>query len=67
MSGLMSDQKKMEGRNHYFWFIYGNWTKLDVLHDMSAFFSEQLRPGCVDPKHQPFRNKKNINNIFPAG
>ena len=54
----------MEGKNYFF---YGNWTKLDVLDDMSAFFSEQIRPDCVDPKHQPFRNTKNINNIFPAG
>ena len=45
----------MEGKNYFF---YGNWTKLDVLDDMSAVFSEQIRPGCVDPKHQPFRNTK---------
>ena len=41
MSGLMSDQKKMEGRNYHFLFIYGNWTKLDVLDDMSAVFSDR--------------------------
>ena len=34
----MSDQKKMEGRNYFF---YGNWTKLDVLHDMSAVFFDR--------------------------
>ena len=37
----MSDQKKMEGRNYFFLFKYGNWTKLDVLDDMSAVFSDR--------------------------